>query len=215
MPEIPYIHKHLFRMTHINNLRFILRDGMFAPNVRNYPDYINIGDEGLIEQRGVFNVPVAPGGVLADYVPFYFGGCSPMLLNIKTGYRGIKQRNQRDIVYLCTHIDMVAQARPEFCFTDGHAKDRLTAYYNQLSDLDKVDWSVVEQKYWFSTENEPDKMRRKQAEFLVKTCVPLSCLSGIIVLDDIAAEAVNTIKEETGCGLPVHIDYKRKYYFND
>ena len=138
-----------------------------------------------------------------------------MLLNIKTGYRGIKQRDQRDIVYLCTHIDMVAQACPDFCFTDGHAKDRLTAYYNQLSDLDNVDWSVVEQKYWFSTENEPDKMRRKQAEFLVKTCVPLSCLSGIIVLDDSAAEAVNTIKEETGCDLPVHIDNKRKYYYND
>ena len=53
-------------MTHIENLRIILKDGMYAPNVRRYPDYINIGDESLIEQRGEFQVPIAPGGVLSD-----------------------------------------------------------------------------------------------------------------------------------------------------
>jgi len=84
-----------------------------------------------------------------------------------------------------------------------------------LSDLNKVDWDVVEQKYWVSTEDEPDKMRKKQAEFLVKTHVPLSCISGIIVLDEITEEAVHKIKKETGCDLPVHIDNKRKYYYND
>ena len=81
MPDTLYIQKHLFRMTHIENLRIILKDGMYAPNVRRYPEYINIGDESLIEQRGEFQVPIAPGGVLSDYVPFYFGGHSPMLLN--------------------------------------------------------------------------------------------------------------------------------------
>lgn len=202
-------------MTHIENLRIILRDGMYAPNVRKYPEYINIGDETLIEQRREFQVPIAPGGVLADYVPFYFGGHSPMLLNIKTGHRGIRLREQREIVFVCTHIDIVTQACPEFCFTDGHAKDRLTSYFNNLVDLGKLDWRAVELTYWTSTEEEPDNMRRKQAEFLVKSHVPLSCLSGIIVLDDIAAQAVDTIMKETGTSMPVHIDYKRKYYYND
>lgn len=215
MPDSLYIQKHLFRMTHIENLRIILKDGMYAPNVRRYPEYINIGDESLIEQRGEFQVPIAPGGVLSDYVPFYFGGHSPMLLNIKTGHRGIRQREQREIVYVCTHIETVVQACPEFCFTDGHAKDRLTAYYNILADLDKVDWRAVDLTYWVSTEDEPDNMRRKQAEFLVKKHVPISCFSGIIVLDDRAAEAVSTIMTETGCQLPVYVDSKRKYYYND
>lgn len=215
MPQLPFIHKHLFRMTHIENLRIILRDGMYAPNVRRYPEYINIGDESLIEQRGELQVPVAPGGVLSDYVPFYFGGRSPMLLNIKTGHRGLKQREQREIVFVCSHIETVARACPEFCFTDGHAKDRLTAFYNNLADLDKVDWKAVDLTYWISTEEEPDNMRRKQAEFLVKTHVPLSCLSGFIVLDDSASQAVNTIMKETGICLPVHVDSKRKYYYND
>lgn len=200
-------------MTHIDNLRIILRDGMYAPNVRKHPEYVNIGDESLIEQRNIFTIPIAPGGVLADYVPFYFGGHSPMLLNIKTGYRGIKQRDQREIVYVCTHIDTIVKSCPEFCFTDGHAKDRITAYFNNLADLDKVDWRAVNLTYWTSTEEEPDNMRRKQAEFLVKTHVPPSCFSGIIVFDDSAAEAVYTIMKETGTSLPVYIDNKRKYYY--
>ena len=215
MSEIPYIQKHLFRMTHIDNMRIILREGMFAPNVRRYPDYINIGDESLIEQRGIYNVPIAPGGVLSDYVPFYFGGRSPMLLNIKTGYRGVKQRNQQDIVYVCTHIDRVATACPDICFTDGHAKDRLTAFFNNLSDLDRVDWDVVEKSFWQSTEDDPDRMRRKQAEFLVKNYVPLNCLSGIIVFDTTSHGKVAEMMRESGIILPIHIDTKRKYYYND
>ena len=213
MSESPYIHKHIFRMTHIENLRLVLRDGMYAPNVRQYSDYINIGDENLIEQRGVFSVPVEPGGVLADYVPFYFGGQSPMLLNIKTGHRGIKQRSQSDIIFVCSHIDSIVRTCPEFCFTNGHAKDRLTDFYNQIADLNKVDWDAVSRTYWISTEEEPDLMRRKQAEFLVKSHVPCSCFSGIIVFDDVAAQTVDTIMREAGLFLPVHIDRKRKYYY--
>ena len=202
-------------MTHIENLRFILKDGMYAPNVRHYPDYINIGDVSLIEQRSEFVVPIVPHGVLADYVPFYFGGHSPMLLKIKTGHGGIKQWAQSEIVFICTHIDIICQTCPKYCFTDGHAKDRLTAYYNQLTDLDKVDWDVVDLTFWTSTEEDPDIMRRKQAEFLVKNYVPLSCISGLIVLDGIVEQRVRDIMTETLCDLPIYIDNQRKYYYND
>lgn len=188
---------------------------MYARNARQYSEYINIGDENLIEQRGVYAVPVAPGGVLSDYVPFYFGGRSPMLLNIKTGYRGVQQRNQRDIIYLCTHIDIVTQVCPDYCFTDGHAKDRLTAFFNNLEDLDKVDWTVVDLPFWTSSEEYPDRMRRKQAEFLVKTYVPLSCLSGIIVLNKAAKDRAEEMMRVAGVSLPIYIDTNRKYYYND
>lgn len=201
-------------MTHIDNLPIILRDGMYAPNVKTYPEYINIGDVSLIEQRGVFYVPISPGGVLAEYVPFYFGGHSPMLLNIKTGHRGVQKREQREIVFLCTHIDIVTQVCPEFCFTDGHAKDRMTAFFNNLVDLDKVDWTAVEEQYWYSTEDKPDRMRRKQAEFLIKTHVPISCISGIIVLDEVAKEKVEQMMMAAGIILPIFVDTKRKYYYD-
>ena len=215
MPVVPYIKKHLFRMSHIDNLRIILKDGMYAPNVKQYPDYINIGDVSLIEQRSEYRVPIPPGGVLSDYVPFYFGGHSPMLLKIKTGHGGVKQWNQRDIVFICTHIQTIVDTCPEYCFTNGHAKDKITEFFNQLTDLDKVDWKVVDLHYWTSTEEDPDLMRRKQAEFLVKNYVPLSCISGLIVLDAVAEQKVRAIMAETACYLPIYVDNQRKYYYND
>lgn len=215
MQETPYIQRHLFRILHIDNLEKILKKGMYAPRFEFDPEYISIGDEVLIAQRGEFNVPIAPGGVLSDYVPFYFGGCSPMLLNIKTGYRGVKQREQTELIYICTHIECIVNAGLEFCFTDGHAKDRLTRYFNQIADLDQVDWAVVGTNYWKSTDEDPDRMRHKQAEFLVKNNVPVSCISGIIVHDESAAIKVKTIMEKVGVSLPVHIDANHKYYFND
>lgn len=215
MPTVLNIQRHLFRMLHIDNLEDNLREGIYAPNARHNPAYLNIGDEELIAKRGEFALPIAPGGVLSDYIPFYFGGCSPMLLNIKTGYRGVKQRDQREIVYICSHIDVIISVCHEWCFTDGHAKDRLTTYYNQIEDLDQVDWSTVEDKYWKSTEEDPDRMRRKQAEFLVKNHVPVRCFSGIVVHDEVAAKRVKDIEEKVGVNLKVYVDKNHKYYYND
>lgn len=94
MPETQNIERHLFRMIHIDSLENTLKDGVNAPNYKFDLTYTNIGDEALIAQRREFTVPIEPGGTLSDYVPFYFGGHSPMLLNIKTGFRGITKRNQ-------------------------------------------------------------------------------------------------------------------------
>lgn len=83
-----------------------------------------------------------------DYIPFYFGGHSPMLLNIKTGYRGIRKRPQDELIYIVCRIkDIVAQC-PAWCFTDGHAKNKLTEFYNDIKDLTHVDWEVVCTQFW-------------------------------------------------------------------
>jgi hypothetical protein len=97
------------------------------------PNYINIGDSDLIAQRHDYPVGInPPGGALGEYVPFYFGPLSPMLLNIKTGYRGITQRPQRDIIYIACKVSDVVRHCPNWCFTDGHAKNKITTFYNTL-----------------------------------------------------------------------------------
>lgn len=89
----------LFRIVHIDNVEYLLKNGMFTRHhALADPDYINIGDRVLINQRDDYPVNLEGFGNLGDYVPFYFGPLSPMLLNIKTGYRGITMRPQEDIV---------------------------------------------------------------------------------------------------------------------
>ncbi len=85
-------------MVHIDNVEHILINGM---SIRDHPladlNYINIGDTGLIKQQDDYPVRIdPPNGVLGEYVPFYFGPLSPMLLNIDwlSGYtRSTARRN--------------------------------------------------------------------------------------------------------------------------
>ena len=104
------------------------------------PNYVNIGDTALIKQRETFTVRIdPPNGNLGDYIPFYFAGRSPMLLNIKNGSRGIKQFPQKDLVYVVCRISGIIEQCPEWCFTDGHAKNHLTRFYNHTDDLTELE----------------------------------------------------------------------------
>ena len=79
-----------------------------------------------------------------------------MLLNIKTGYRGIRKRPQDELIYIVCRIkDIVAQC-PAWCFTDGHAKNKLTEFYNDIKDLTHVDWEVVCTQFWGNDEANMD-----------------------------------------------------------
>ena len=136
-----YIDHHIIRMIHFDNLEHILKHGMYSKNSGHViPNYVNIGDTALIKQRETFTVRIdPPNGNLGDYIPFYFAGHSPMLLNIKNGSRGIKQFPQKDLVYVVCRISGIIEQCPEWCFTDGHAKNHLTRFYNHTDDLTKLE----------------------------------------------------------------------------
>lgn len=211
-----YINKYIFRMIHYKNLGFILQNGLCS---RNYPikdpDYINIGDINLIDQRNDYTIGInPPGGTLGNYIPFYFGGHSPMLLNIKTGYRGITQRQQDEIIFIVCQIKDIIQQCPDWCFTDGHPKNHITEFFNCIEDLGKVDWDVVSQQFWTNTAADLDRMRRKQAEFLVKNHIPVSCIKGIIVYSQHRFEEISNILKDNGLSITVYVDKKRNYFYS-
>lgn len=215
MPAVDYKSKFIFRMIHYQNLEFILNNGMHAKTSPiQDPGYINIGDIQLIEQRRVCHVGInPPGGDLGDYVPFYFGGHSPMLLNIKTGYRGIQQRPQSDIIYLVCKIQDIIACCPEWCFTDGHAKNNFTEFFNDINDLCQIDWNAVSLQHWANDEQDRDRMRKKQAEFLVKTHVPTNCITGIIVKTPQREQFVKEVLSRLSLNIRVKVDSNNKYYY--
>ncbi len=205
----------LYRIVHIKNVEYILNNGLFVRSHHQAdPNYINIGDAKLIQQRNDYAVKIIPpGGQLGDYVPFYFGPLSPMLLNIKTGERGIIKQPQEDIIYLCCYLNSVINLCPNWCFTDGHAKDALTTFYNKIDDLDKVDHALVSERYWFNTEEYSSRMRKKQAEFLVKSAVPVQCIENVVVYNQNAAENVMKVIERLQLPIKVWVNPKGKFYY--
>lgn len=75
-------------------------------------------------------------------------------------------------------------------FSDGHGLARFTAWYDDLADLDKVDWEAVYATRWKDTPEDMDRQRRKQAEFLVHRSMPWDLLTMIGVHDDAARRRV-------------------------
>ena len=204
----------LFRIVHVDNVKYILRHGMFTKHHTSAdPNYINIGDTKLIKQRNEYPVKLEGYGNLGDYVPFYFGPLSPMLLNIKTGYRGIVQRPQSDIAYICSKLDQIIDAGSQWCFTDGHAKNRITEFYNDVIDLDNVDWKIVSERYWKNTEEDLDRMRRKQAEFLVKDHVPVQVIKRIIIYDENKREMLQKIADKLKLKIKICVNPNNNYYY--
>ena len=112
------------------------------------------------------------GGTLHDYVPFYFAPRSPMLFKISKQSEPQHQEGQAPIIHLVSTIEQVQQADGRFAFTDGHGIMELTNFYDDLTQLERVDWQIMNAPYWRDTVEDNDRKRRRQAEFLVHDFFP-------------------------------------------
>ncbi len=137
----------IFRITHVENVPWILQNGLHCRNSQKRdPQYHEIGNLDLIDKRARRAVPLPPGGVLSDYVPFYFTPFSPMLLNIKTGHRGIPQKPMSDIVIFVSSLPKLMELGIPFVFADRHAYVAAAQFSNDLKDLGRIDWKDLEGK---------------------------------------------------------------------
>ena len=150
---------------------------------RNSPNhnrnYISIGDISLIHTRDNKQVTVdngdlldfdAPKITLGDYIPFYFGIKMPMLYVIQNGGNFVMEATSaQKIIYMVCSLSQIIQECKEYYFSDGHATDNLTTFYNRdkINNLPKIiDWDAVKVAYWGGQDNLNLK-RKKQAEFLI------------------------------------------------
>ncbi|MDZ7692353.1 MAG: DUF4433 domain-containing protein [Balneolaceae bacterium] len=204
---------YLYRIIHIDNLEFILDEQELrcANHPERDPNYTGIGDSTLIKRRGAKDIPLMPGGTFKDYVAFYFGPRSPMLYEIKHGYNGVTQRNQEEIIYLVTTIEKVEEHGCNYVFYDGHAYHAFSNCYNDVQDLEHIDWPIVKAKYWNNREDDMDRKRRKQAEFLIHTSLPWSAIKGICAINDSAKQKVEHILQSQSISCTVISN--DKYYY--
>lgn len=180
MSKISQENALIFRITHIDNVPWLLRNGIHCRNSSEQdPDFREIGNADLIQKRRTRHVPISPGGTLSDYVPFYFTNHSPMLYNIKTGHNGMKMTPMADIVMLVSSLHEVAKAGLPFVFTNQHAYPAAAQYYSDLQDLNAIDWKIIIARNFSRDVNDPGKIERYMAEALVHRHVPVSTLLGI------------------------------------
>ncbi len=202
----------IWRITHRQNLPWIFCNGLHAGNSAYKAEHwITIGNEDLIGRRATRIVPLPPYGVLNDYVPFYFTPFSPMLYNIHTGRGGVRQLANEDIVILVSSLHKVVKLGLRFVFTDRHAYPLTANYYNHLSQLTGVDWSLLQQRNFQRDPNDPEKIERYQAEALIYQHVPMQALLGIVCYTQTIRQALT--QQLAQHDLPLAVYNKPEWYF--
>ncbi len=171
----------LYRITHIENISHILQHGItHRDSINKNPFYKNIGDLSLIDTRSKRKANIDNGALnpnndmvtitLGDFIPFYFGVKMPMLYVAQHGGNFVERpTSPADIVYLGCSLSKIISSQLNFYFSDGHATDVLTSFYDNSKIIELVnivDWEAVKSSYWGGAENLNIK-RKKQAEFLV------------------------------------------------
>ena len=204
----------LYHFTHISNLASIAEEGLFSDTQietsRRAPT--EVGHADVKRRRRNLAVPLAPGGCVADYVPFYFAARSPMLYIISKGDVPTYSGGQEEIVYLVTSTEKVVEERLHFVFTDRNAALRIADYGNDLQDLDDyVDWDLMEGRMWNNTADEPDRQERRMAEFLVHGHVPWSAFIGVAACNDDKCQQVEHALASVGA--KVLVTPRPEWYF--
>jgi hypothetical protein len=202
----------IFRIVHRGNLPWILDHGLHArKGDKQDPNFRDIGNPDLIDKRSRRVVPILPGGTLSDYVPFYFTPFSIMMYNIRTGYGGVQRIPSQEIAILVSSLHRVKELGLPFVFTNQHAYPAAAEYFNDLADLGRIDWPLLQARDFRHDPDDPGKKERYQAEALVWRHVPIEALLGVCCYnEEVRAQVQSSIDERT---LKVQARVQPNWYF--
>lgn len=211
--------RYVYHFTHIANIFSIVEQGgMLSTNEKNQLgiNHYSIANPNIQNRRSTMPVPVGPGGVVHDYVPFYFTTVNPMLLNILFS----KTVDQPFICFIAVPIEKLSEK--SVVFTNASANTVIPpTFYEDPADLNQLDWAQIDSRGW---KKQPDAERHaRMAEALVYRKVPLDWIDSYIVFDDLGKQEILRCYRAAELRAPkIEGDwfnnrpfFYRKYFFKD
>ena len=95
----------ILHFTRVEHLPLIVEHGLLSDARVAKHLQVEIGNRGIKAQRARRAVPVPPGGVVADYVPFYSAPRSPMMFAIHCGNVPTYTAGCDRLIYLVTSLE--------------------------------------------------------------------------------------------------------------
>ena len=183
----------IFHFTHVDNVPSLVASGALLADclIRDTARaFAEIGNPEIKARRRAVRVPVSPGGVVGDYVPFYFAPQSPMLFQVAGLQALAGNKIQDQLIYLVSRVSLLRKCA-SLVVTDRNAA-RVTADFRaDPDDLDElIDWSLMRAQLWRDTEAELDRKERRMAELLAHERVPLDAMVGLVTRSDDTASAL-------------------------
>jgi hypothetical protein len=103
----------------------------------------------------------------------------------KNGVDGYSD-GQEPIVHLVSSVETAVNSGQPWTFTDRHADVAYARYFEDLDNLDAIDWEAMPKTQW------ADVKEVRQAEFLVHDRFPWNCVKRIVVHNEKTARLVQT-----------------------
>jgi hypothetical protein len=107
-----------------------------------------------------------------------------MLLNITTGWGGIRKREKAEIVIMVASLHDLEKRNVPFLFTDRHAYLVAVQFYSDLERLDQIEWAMLQQRDFKNNQEDPSKKEKYQAEALIYKHLPVGGLLGLVSYSD-------------------------------
>lgn len=204
---------NIFHITHVDNLPGIVAHGVLCERQAQAgaDGAVNSGHSHIKERRNRHVIDRGPGGVVADYAPFYFAPRCPMLYAIHRGSVRSVAHGQQEMLHLVSDAEAVRDVGLPFVFTDGHAIMNFSSVFTDLGDLDQVDWEIMRSKYWNDNDGTGERPRKRQAEFLVHRCLPWRLITEIGVYDQAMADRTAALMGSS-TGRP-EVSVRREWYY--
>ncbi len=153
----------IYHITHIANLPGILAHGGLLADAQVSsaglaPIYIAHGH--IKQRRAQTRVAPAPGGTLADYVPFDLCPRSPMLHTLHRGHVTGYPGGQAPIAHLVCDAETIEASAIACPHTDGNAASLPVQTDAGISGFDTLTWDIIRNWKWHDTPDDNDRKRR-------------------------------------------------------
>ena len=189
----PSTDRPIYHFTDYQNIPGIVDDGGLYSDTKMLAlnrTFVECAAADIKDGRRNRAVTAPPYGCVGDYVPFYYATRSPMMSAISNG-QVAGYTSSKNLVYLATWLSVVDSAGLPWVCSDGNARAGLTDFFNTWDDLEsQTDWDVMKARYWFNTDTDGDRRRRRMAEFLVHDFVLLTLIRAVAVYSERIAEVV-------------------------
>ena len=185
--------KALFHMTHIDNLNNILQYGLLAHDNPYQQEDISDCD---VNNRRSRNEPIYYKSI-HSYVPFYF--------NPKNNMLSRRRYLQEDIAILVFNKDLLY--KDNILFTDANASTNRANFFNNLKNLNKLNWQCIYTKGYYNDFG--DGGNKRMAEVLIPHKVEIDNIIGIITNNKISQAKIKKLTND----FEIVVDTKKEFYF--
>lgn len=204
----------VMHFTHVANLPGIIANGLVSDLAAQREGWttVDVGERSIKEARRTRTVNRPPGGVVADYVPFYFAPRSPMMNSIHHGNVATYQEGCDQLIYLGTTLERLSAVGLTWLVSDRNARLSYAEFRGQEdATLDHVDWDLMRATWWNNTVEFPDRKERRMAECLVHERVPWLAFQAVAVMNQTTAAEAQAVLSAAGEATPVSV--RAGWYF--